>query len=201
MPIAETNNIRGPGRTQFKVPRSRDERLEVSGLSHVLRDEMRRLNRPHLLSGQQAFTYGAKNAFPMDATFAGKTFDIVNDHPLPNTLFDGKVYEMGNFMSKELRLIDLPGERRSFAAGVINAGGSVAVSSGGSLLNPTLSSGGVLNLLGSAVEVGGTVASGFTITAQGTTSFPIVIGSYGTGLAQILVPASVVRVCRTRRAI
>jgi Family of unknown function (DUF6298)/Cellulase (glycosyl hydrolase family 5) len=73
-------------------------------MAHVLRDEMRRLNRPHLLSGQQAFMYGAKNAFPMDATFAGKTFDIVNDHPLPNTLFDGRVYEMGNFMSKELML-------------------------------------------------------------------------------------------------
>jgi hypothetical protein len=73
-------------------------------MARVLRDEMRRLNRPHLLSGQQAFTYAEKNAFPMDATFAGKTFDIVNDHPLPNTLFDGQVYEMGNFMSKELML-------------------------------------------------------------------------------------------------
>jgi Family of unknown function (DUF6298) len=73
-------------------------------MAHVLRGEMRRLNRPHLLSGQQAFTYGAKNEFPMDATLAGKTFDIVNDHPLPNTLLDGRVYEMGNFMSKELML-------------------------------------------------------------------------------------------------
>jgi hypothetical protein len=73
-------------------------------MARVLRDEMRRLNRPHLLSGQQAFTYAEKNAFPMDATFAGKTFDIVNDHPLPNTLFDGHVYELGNFMSKELML-------------------------------------------------------------------------------------------------
>jgi len=76
-------------------------------MARVLRDEMRRLNRPHLLSGQQAFTYAEKNAFPMDATFAGKTFDIVNDHPLPNTLFDGQVYEMGNFMSKELMLDQL----------------------------------------------------------------------------------------------
>ena len=73
-------------------------------MARVLREEMQRLNRPHLLSGQQAFTYGKKNSFPMDATFAGKTFDIVNDHPLPNTLFDGQVYEMGNFMSKELML-------------------------------------------------------------------------------------------------
>ena len=70
----------------------------------VVRDEMRRSGHPHLLSGQQAFTYGAKNIFPMDATFTGKTFDIVNDHPLPNTPLDGRIYDMGNFMSKELRL-------------------------------------------------------------------------------------------------
>ena len=73
-------------------------------MASVVREELRRLKRPHLLSGQQAFTYAAKNAFPMDATFAGKTFDIVNDHPLPNTLFDGQTFEMGNFMSKELML-------------------------------------------------------------------------------------------------
>jgi len=76
-------------------------------MARVMREEMKRLKRPHLLSGQQAFTYGAKNAFPMDATFAGKTFDIVNEHPLPNTLFDGRVFEMGNFMSKELMLEDV----------------------------------------------------------------------------------------------
>ena len=76
-------------------------------MARVMRQEMQRLGHPHLLSGQQAFTYGAKNAFPMDATFAGRTFDIVNDHPLPNTLFDGQVFEMGNFMSKELRLDDV----------------------------------------------------------------------------------------------
>jgi hypothetical protein len=73
-------------------------------MARVMREEMQRLKRPHLLSGQQAFTYGAKNAFPMDATFSGKTFDIVNDHPLPNTLFNERVFEMGNFMSKELML-------------------------------------------------------------------------------------------------
>jgi len=78
-------------------------------MARVMREEMRRMNRPHLLSGQQAFTYGAKNTFPMDATFLGKTFDIVNDHPLPNTLFDGHIFEMGNFMSKELMLKDVSG--------------------------------------------------------------------------------------------
>jgi hypothetical protein len=73
-------------------------------MARVLRDEMQRLQRPHLLSGQQAFTYGAKNAFPQDGSFSSKMFDIVNVHPLPNTQFNGQVYDMGNFMSKELRL-------------------------------------------------------------------------------------------------
>lgn len=73
-------------------------------MARVMRDEMHRLNRPHLLSGQQAFTYAAHNAFPMDATYATDTVDIANDHPLPNTHLDGKTFEMGNFMSKELML-------------------------------------------------------------------------------------------------
>lgn len=73
-------------------------------MARVMRDEMKRLNQPHLLAGQQAFTYAAHNAFPMDATYASTTFDIANDHPLPNTHLDGKTFEMGNFMSKELML-------------------------------------------------------------------------------------------------
>ena len=73
-------------------------------MARVMRDEMQRLRLPHLLSGQQAFTYGVQNAFPQGGSFSSKTFDIVNVHPLPNTQFDGHVYDMGNFMSKELRL-------------------------------------------------------------------------------------------------
>jgi Family of unknown function (DUF6298) len=73
-------------------------------MAHVLRDEMQRVNHPHLLSGQQAFNYGGENMFPMDATFTSNNFDIVNDHPLPNTQFDSKTFDMGDFMSKQLRL-------------------------------------------------------------------------------------------------
>jgi hypothetical protein len=73
-------------------------------MERVMREELKRLDRPHLLAGQQAFTYGAKNLFPQDAGFTGKTFDIVNVHPLPETSIAGQVYDMGNFMSKELRL-------------------------------------------------------------------------------------------------
>lgn len=98
----EVCNEPGGGITGHVTPADVDEwQKEMAG---VMRDEMRRLGRPHLLSGQQAFTYGAKNIFPMDASFGEKTFDIVNDHPLPNTPLDGHVYDMGNFMSKELRL-------------------------------------------------------------------------------------------------
>jgi hypothetical protein len=73
-------------------------------MAHVLRDEMRKLNHPHLLAGQQAFTYSASNSFPYDASFTSDNFDIVNDHPLPNTQFGGQHFEMGGFMSKELML-------------------------------------------------------------------------------------------------
>jgi hypothetical protein len=78
-------------------------------MARVMRQELQRLGRPHLLSGQQAFTYGEKNLFGLDASFAGKTFDIVNDHPLPDTNFNGHVYDMGNFMSRELRLDQVAG--------------------------------------------------------------------------------------------
>jgi hypothetical protein len=78
-------------------------------MAQVMREEMHRLNRPHLLAGQQAFSYAANNSFPMDATFKSADFDIVNDHPLPNTQFAGKVFDMGDFMSKELKLADVQG--------------------------------------------------------------------------------------------
>jgi hypothetical protein len=78
-------------------------------MARVMREEMKRLGRPHLLSGQQAFAYGTKNAFPNDDSFAKQTFDIVNVHPLPNTGLDSHVYEMGGFMSKELKLDQVAG--------------------------------------------------------------------------------------------
>jgi len=82
-------------------------------MGRVMREEMQRLGKPHLLSGQQAFTYGAKNVFPMDATFAGKTFDIANDHPLPNTRLSGQVFEMGDFMAEQLMLKGVAGYCRA----------------------------------------------------------------------------------------
>jgi hypothetical protein len=76
-------------------------------MARLAREELKKLGRPHLLAGQQAFTYGSPNVFPMDRTFDGGVFDIVNDHPLPYTEFGGKTYDMGNFMSKELNLAEV----------------------------------------------------------------------------------------------
>ncbi len=77
-------------------------------MGRVMREELQRSGRPHLLAGQRAFTYsGGKATLPMDASFAGNLFDIVNDHPLPDTTLKGRVYDMGNFMSEELRLAEV----------------------------------------------------------------------------------------------
>lgn len=76
-------------------------------MAQTARSEMRRLGRPHLISGKLSFVYGshgAPNRFPMDASLAGTIFDIVNNHPLPETTLDGHTYDLGAFMSKELRL-------------------------------------------------------------------------------------------------
>jgi hypothetical protein len=73
-------------------------------MGRVIRGELQRLNRPHLISGQQAFTYTPKFRFPLDETYSKPLFDIVNVHPLPDTDFGGTLYQLGAFMSKELML-------------------------------------------------------------------------------------------------
>jgi hypothetical protein len=101
----EICNEPGGGQPGHATPADVDAWQEE--MARVMRDEMRRLGRPHLLSGEQAFLYGAPNQFPQDAVFARDTVDIVNDHPLPNTQLDGHVYQLGQFMSKELALKDV----------------------------------------------------------------------------------------------
>ena len=73
-------------------------------MGEVLRDEMRRMNRPHLIAGQQAFTIAPKFLFPQDNTFASSTFQIANVHPLPDIELESRLYQLGHFMSKELVL-------------------------------------------------------------------------------------------------
>lgn len=82
-------------------------------MGRAMRDELRKLGRTHLIAGQQAFHYSPKFAFPYDQTYSGSLFDIVNVHPLPNTIYRGRPYQMGNFMSKELMLAEFAAFTRS----------------------------------------------------------------------------------------
>src|SRR5580658_4224510 len=76
-------------------------------MAAAMRDEMSKLNRPHLIAGQEAFAYSPQFRFPLDKTFAGSLVEIVNVHPLPNTVLGGRAYQLGNFMSKELMLSEV----------------------------------------------------------------------------------------------
>jgi Family of unknown function (DUF6298) len=76
-------------------------------IAKVVREEMVRLGRPHLISGQQAFSYSPSFRFPLDETFSQPLFDIVNVHPLPDVVFAGETYQLGHFMSKELELSNM----------------------------------------------------------------------------------------------
>ena len=58
----------------------------------------------HLIAGQQAFLMDTDFEQPAEASFAELDFDIVNIHPLPGTWFGGRSYDMGAFMSKQLKL-------------------------------------------------------------------------------------------------
>ena len=76
-------------------------------MGRVIRGELDRLHRPHLISGQQAFTYSPKFRFPLAETYSQNLFDIVNVHPLPDTDLSGTLYQLGGFMSKELMLSEI----------------------------------------------------------------------------------------------
>jgi hypothetical protein len=75
-------------------------------IANVLREEMKNLNCPHLLAGQNAFSYKPEFSQAFDASYSGTMLDIVNVHPLPNLILKGRKYELGNFMSNELHLAE-----------------------------------------------------------------------------------------------
>ena len=75
-------------------------------IAATIREELRKLNRQHLVFGQNAFSYTPKFSQGFDASFSGGMLDAVNVHPLPNLIYHGHTYQLGNFMSKELQLID-----------------------------------------------------------------------------------------------
>jgi hypothetical protein len=77
-------------------------------MARVVREELARLKRPHLISGVQAGTYmSTKPQFPVGQSFSQQVFDIVNIHPQPDIDFDGHFYQLGDFMSKQLMLSEI----------------------------------------------------------------------------------------------
>lgn len=75
-----------------------------AALAGVIRQVEQDLPEKHLIAGQQAFTWSPFSQ-PADQTFAPDfPVDIVNIHPLPNTLIRGHSYDLGAFMSGQLRL-------------------------------------------------------------------------------------------------
>ncbi len=73
-------------------------------VAQLVRDELARLHRPHLIFGSQAFSYRPTFRQELDASFTQKTFDAVNVHPLPGMVLAGHEFMLGNFMSKQLVL-------------------------------------------------------------------------------------------------
>src|SRR4051794_35104432 len=76
-------------------------------IASAMRDEMQKLKRPHLIAGQEAFAYTPRFRFPLDKTYSGSLVDIVDVHPLPNTVLGDRSFNLGNFMSKELMLSEV----------------------------------------------------------------------------------------------
>ncbi len=76
-------------------------------IGRIVRGELERQGRKHLVFASQAFSYTPKFTQELDASFSGKLADAVNAHPLPDTVLGGRTYMMGNFMSKELKLAEV----------------------------------------------------------------------------------------------
>jgi hypothetical protein len=76
-------------------------------IADTVREEMTKAGKTHLIFGSQAFSYTPAFHQDLDATFAGNAFDVVNVHPLPDTILGGRRFQLGNFMSRELHIGDL----------------------------------------------------------------------------------------------
>jgi hypothetical protein len=75
-------------------------------VADVVRQELGRLGRKHLVFGSQAFSYAPAFRQELDSSFSGKIVDAVDVHPLPGMVLAGHEYMLGHFMSKELALKD-----------------------------------------------------------------------------------------------
>ena len=84
-----------------------------TAIAGVIRETEAGLTNQHLIAGQEAFAYthdlpgtGAVQQLS-DRSFGDFPIDVVNMHPLPNMTYGGDVYDLGRYMSGELRLGEL----------------------------------------------------------------------------------------------
>ncbi len=75
----------------------------LTALIDVVRETEAGLPHRHLIASQEAFTYHPSRQ-DSDLAFHTRGFDVVNMHPLPKFYYGGQVYELGDFMSKQLAL-------------------------------------------------------------------------------------------------
>ncbi len=75
----------------------------LDALIGIVRETESALPHQHLIAGQEAFSYQPWEQ-PSDRSFTTMGYDVVNMHPLPNTVYNGLSYPLGEFMSKELML-------------------------------------------------------------------------------------------------
>jgi hypothetical protein len=73
-------------------------------LGELVRETEKPLPRKHLIAGTQATIWEPVTHIPSDQAFKDFPIDIVNMHPLPGVTFQGRCYDLGNFMRKQLRL-------------------------------------------------------------------------------------------------
>jgi len=75
----------------------------LTALIQMVRETEAGLPNQHLIAGQEAFSYegGVQGS---DKSFREMAYDVVNVHALPNVQYGGRVYQMGDFMSKQLVL-------------------------------------------------------------------------------------------------
>ncbi len=85
------------------LPKDDEVNAWQSHLIHLVREKEKGSPNQHLVAGQQAMTIRPFDQ-PSDLSFDEMDVDVVNIHPLPNTICGGKSYELGEFMSKQLKL-------------------------------------------------------------------------------------------------
>jgi len=102
----EICNEPGGGLSGANNPSTEEVDQWLTALAEVVRRTEAPLANKHLIVGQQAFHWQPWEQLS-DKAFSDFFVEVVNIHPLPNTTYRGKAYDMGQFMSKQLKLRQL----------------------------------------------------------------------------------------------